>query len=112
MNLLDLIPYGHENAVSRAELKQKSGLSDRVMRAKLTALRQEHAILNMQDNRGYFRPLPDEYPLVRVWMGQTRSRAKECECSLNGARKWLLAQQSQILDGQLEFTDARGQADG
>lgn len=106
MNLLDLIPYGHENAITREELKRLTGFSDRVMRAKLTALREETPILNMQDGRGYFRPLESEYALVKLWLGQTRSRAKECAQSLNGASSWLLLQGA-VLDGQLEVGECR-----
>lgn len=101
MNLLDLIPYGHENAITREELARLTHLPDRIVRAKINDLRQHHAILNMQDGRGYFRPLESEYALVKLWLGQTRSRARECAQSLNGASEWLLVQGT-VLDGQLE----------
>lgn len=101
MNLLDFIPYGHDNAVTREELARLTHLPDRIVRAKIQDLRQHHAILNMQDGRGYFRPLESEYALVKLWLGQTRSRARECEQSSNGASKWLLVQGT-VLDGQLE----------
>jgi len=104
MNLLDLIPYGHENAITREKLKRLTHLPDRVMRAKIQDLRCRHAILNMQDGRGYFRPLESEYALVKLWLGQTRSRARECTESLNGASAWLLVQ-STVLEGQETFAE-------
>lgn len=106
MNLLDFIPYGHDNAVTREELARLTHLPDRIVRAKIQDLRQHHAILNMQDGRGYFRPLESEYALVKLWLGQTRSRAKECAQSLNGASSWLLLQGA-VLDGQLEVGKCR-----
>lgn len=106
MNLLDFIPYGHDNAVTREELARLTHLPDRIIRAKIQDLRQHHAILNMQDGRGYFRPLESEYALVKLWLGQTRSRANECAQSLNGASSWLLLQGA-VLDGQLEVGECR-----
>lgn len=106
MDLLDMIPFGHDNAVTREELKRRTGLPDRVMRAKITALREEVPIINLQDGCGYFRPLPHEFCLVRLWMAQTRSRARECSLSMQGASKWLINQLHQPMDGQMRWDDA------
>ena len=103
LHLLELIPFGHENAITREELERLTGFSDRVMRAKPTALREETPILNMQDGRGYFRPLEHEFCLVRLWMAQTRSRAKECDVSLKGASLWLLRQKRKPIEGQVKL---------
>lgn len=100
LHLLELTPFGHENAITREELKRRYS-ADRDTRDEIKKLRAEYAILNMQDGRGYFRPLESEYALVKLWLGQTRSRANECAQSLNGASSWLLLQGA-VLDGQLE----------
>lgn len=88
MNFIDYIPYGKENAVSRRELCDKTGLPDRLMRKEIERARKDYAILNI-DGSGYFRPLPDEKPLVSRWLAQERSRSQSIGNSALGAEKWL-----------------------
>ena len=57
MNIIYFIPRGKQNAISRADLRNRTGLPDRLMRESIeTARRNGHIILNMQDGRGYYRP--------------------------------------------------------
>lgn len=62
-DILDYIPKGQENAVTRAELCKRTGLTDRVMRDALHDAKLKTPILNMQDGRGYF--IPDRFILLR-----------------------------------------------
>ena len=55
-DILDYIPTGQENAVTRAELCKRTGLTDRKMRDALHDAKLKIPILNMQDGRGYFIP--------------------------------------------------------
>ena len=55
-DILDYIPTGQENAVTRAELCKRTGLTDRKMRDALHDAKLKKPILNMQDGRGYFIP--------------------------------------------------------
>lgn len=56
MNIVKFIPLGKENAISRASLAQKAGLSDRKMRNEIeNARRRGFLIINLQDGRGYYR---------------------------------------------------------
>ena len=60
MTLLNAIPYGKENAVSRAELMQRTGLKDRDIRDGIKKLNTElarhgEAILSSSGKRGYWR---------------------------------------------------------
>ena len=60
MNLLNVIPYGRENAVSRAEIVQRLGVSDRAIRDEIKALNRElarhgEAILSSSGKSGYWR---------------------------------------------------------
>lgn len=89
MNIIDYIPYGKGNAISRKALSDASGLPDRVMRKQIEKERQNHAILNSQDGGGYFRPLPEEKMLVERWMRQERSRSKSIDNSSRGAEMFL-----------------------
>lgn len=56
MDLLSLIPYGKENAISRRELERLTGQNDRKTRKQIKALIQQgHAILSSSSARGYWR---------------------------------------------------------
>ena len=44
MNIVDYIPYGHENAISRLKLKRLSGKDDRAMRVEIAKKRIEEKI--------------------------------------------------------------------
>jgi hypothetical protein len=90
MNIIDFIPFGKENAISRKRLCTLYGTPDRVMRKQIENERGEHAILNAQDGGGYFRPLPKEKPLVERWLRQERSRGRSVEQSTRGAEKFLV----------------------
>ncbi len=87
--LLDLIPYGEKNAISRTMLRVKSGLTDRAMREEISRLRREHPILNSQEGNGYFRPLPEEVQKVEKWLSQEGHRAKSIFWSQKGAREFM-----------------------
>ena len=89
MNIIDFIPYGKENAISRKQLSERCGLRDRVMRKMIEKERREYPILNSQDGSGYFRPLPEEKPLVERWLRQERRRSQSIGNSTLGAEKWL-----------------------
>lgn len=55
MSILHYIPYGKDNAVSRAYLSAMLGVSDRKMRKMIEAERRNGAmILNAQDGNGYY----------------------------------------------------------
>ena len=57
MKIIDYIPVGHKNAVTRKQLVILTGLSDRKIRNMIQEeCNREHPILNMQDGKGYFQP--------------------------------------------------------
>lgn len=56
-----LIPYGHENAVTRDELRRFTGWGDRVLRENIERARNEGVVIaNNQDGKGYYRPVTRE----------------------------------------------------
>lgn len=60
MNIIDFIPYGKENAVSRYEIALKMGTSERDVRASIKRAnadleRTREAILSSSGGRGYWR---------------------------------------------------------
>jgi|P1105metagenome_2_1110788.scaffolds.fasta_scaffold02777_12 hypothetical protein len=86
MTLAEAVPFGHENAVSRSELALRTGMSDRGLRDAIN--KSEVLILNLQDGKGYFQPLPEESSLVEAWIALFSSRIKEEKKRIRQARKW------------------------
>lgn len=61
MNILDYIPYGYENAISRKRLASAINLDDATMRQLIQKARLDGAlILPRYDGAGYFRPILPE----------------------------------------------------
>lgn len=87
--MIDMIPVGRENAVSRAQLCIKTGMTDRQMRREIHQLRRDHCILNVQDGNGYFRPTEKDAALVRRFVLQEKSRALSGLWASKGAKEWL-----------------------
>lgn len=91
-DILDYIPTGHANAVTRAYLCSVTGLDDRTVRYAISQARREMPILNMQDGSGYFIPdmnLLEEQLLLKRYVQQETSRLKSIGWSLKAARKTL-----------------------
>lgn len=76
MSIIDIIPLGAENAISRAELAEKSGMSDRRMRLEIQRERDNgELILNSQDGKGYFRATADDLDHIQRQYKQDTARA-------------------------------------
>lgn len=71
--VLDAIPFGKENAVTREYLAAKTGLPDRQVRKAIEEIRRNHIVLNDQDGKGYYR----SYDLddIERFYRQERARA-------------------------------------
>lgn len=89
MDIVDYIPFGSKNAVTRAQLRIMTGLNDRKIREQIAQARRDTVILNMQDGKGYFRPLPEELNLVEAYANQETARLKSIGWSLRAARTML-----------------------
>ena len=91
MNILDYIPCGEANAISRENLKCVTSLTDRQMRKKIELARETTPILNFQGGKGYFISTETEqYPVIR-WIRQEMSRRRKIEKGILGAEKFLKA---------------------
>ena len=86
---IDMIPYGRENAVTREQLCVLTGMTDRIMRKALHELRRDYCIINLQNGRGYFRPVETDGPLVKRFLKQERARALSSLWASRGAKEWL-----------------------
>ena len=54
MNLLDVIPVGHENPISKEQLLLITGYNERFLRHEIERLRRNYPICNEQDGRGFY----------------------------------------------------------
>ena len=92
MDILEFIPTGSENAVTRGYLCVATGLTDRKVRILIHEARRKIPILNLQNSRGYFIPdMNSEYDkrlLVR-YVRQEESRLKSIGWALKSARQTL-----------------------
>lgn len=86
MNIVEVIPYGHDNAVTRAELVMLTGLNDRRVRDEINQCKE--LIINLQDGHGYFRPLPEEAHLVETWMLLFQARIRDEQKRVTKAKHW------------------------
>lgn len=93
MYILDYIPTGHNNAVTRETLQSLTHLSDRKIRDLIAEANKsapdDVLIINLQDGMGYFRPAPDEDYLVRVWKTQEKARGLSVDESVEAAQRYL-----------------------
>lgn len=93
MYILDYIPTGHNNAVTRDTLQSLTHLSDRKIRVLIAEANKsapdDVLIINLQDGMGYFRPAPDEDYLVRIWRMQEKARGISVDESVDAADRYL-----------------------
>lgn len=74
MNILDFIPVGKENAVTRDQLCAYTGLSDRINRRLIEIARNEGAIIvNDSDGEGYY--ISEDPEEIRRQIATNHSRA-------------------------------------
>lgn len=92
IDILEYIPFGHDNAITRKGLSIVLGIDDRMVRDLIHDAREKHTILNLQDGKGYFRPDPDkpsDIAFVKRYVMQEESRIRNTGMSLKAARKFL-----------------------
>ena len=87
MNITSYIPYGKENAIPRHKLVEITGFTDRKVRELIALERRNHVILNVQDGKGYYIPLPEEKADVKKFIKQETHRAKSIFWSLRAAKR-------------------------
>ena len=87
MNIIDYIPFGKDNAISRTSLVVKTGLSDRKIRDLISKTRRDYPILNLQNGKGYYLPTNQDKEELEHYIKQETARAKSIFWSLRGAKK-------------------------
>ncbi len=93
MNIINFIPTGHKNAITRYVLQTVTHLGDRKIRELIAEVNANdnpgELIINLQDGKGYFRPAPGEDDLVRVWRATERSRSISVNQNVRAADAYL-----------------------
>ena len=105
------IPIGRENAVTRRQLCELTGMNDREVRRQISQLRSvddgtELVIVSLSNGRGgYYRT--DDPILIRHYYNETMSRARSTFKSLKKARRVL-----KEVDNEREHIGAQRAAEG
>lgn len=76
MNLLELIPKGNKNAISREELCRRAGITDRLVRRYIAELNGQGQII-LNTGAGYFRysgRMDDRY--LNEYLATERARVR------------------------------------
>lgn len=92
MEILDYIPTGKRNAVTRTQLCIRTGLSDRLVRKAIHDARRKIPIINLSNGDGYYIPdmnIPEEQNELLHFVRQEQSRIKSTGWALTTARRTL-----------------------
>ncbi len=96
LDILSLIPYGKENAVTKQSLAVQLNRSERDVRNMIAELRKEgEVIISSSHGKGYYKPRKSEAGEVMKFVAEQNSRANEIRLSTAGARKWLAGNSGQ-----------------
>lgn len=102
-NILDYIPFGHQNAITRKQLCIKTGLSDRKNRQLIESAKKREPILNLGDAKGYFRPLPGEEHYIRICRKSEINRKNAIQENIKVMNKKLHESKLKNIPGQLSL---------
>jgi hypothetical protein len=98
ISIIDLIPVGRDNAISRDYLvtlcvqkglvdqKLRPESRDRAMRRLLEKERLDYTILNLSDGEGYYRPSRDDLQDLQRYIRQEENRAKSTFRNISNAK--------------------------
>ncbi len=86
MEIINFIPQGKKNAVSRYELSHFTGWPDRKVRHEIHKAREDHVILSLENGKGYYIPTAEDYLELRKFIHREESRAKSIFASLRMAK--------------------------
>jgi biotin operon repressor len=75
MDIMQFIPQGEANAISRKNLTALTGLSDRVVRERIEQARHNGEIICAATHGGYFRPDTIDDIERAYWQDYTRAKA-------------------------------------
>lgn len=88
-DVFNCLGVGKENAISRMDIRQRTGYNDRLIREAIERLRKRYAIPSLTNGKGYYIAAEDAQGAAEAaeWViGQNR-RAKSIIASCRGAQK-------------------------
>lgn len=85
-DIINYIPHGRENAVTRSQLVDMTGMHDRNVRKAISKARKEYVILSLENGSGYYQPTADDYPELRRTLKREESRARSVFGSIKKLR--------------------------
>lgn len=93
MEIVDFIPRGHDNGISRKDLQRLTGLTDRVIRDLISRHNAsgKEIICNIGDERGYFLADEGEEDYQVQCIAIERSRANKILEKVDGMKRYLLS---------------------
>ena len=103
MNIVDFIPVGKDQAISRKRLVGLTGLTDRMIRDLIGKARRHTCIINNQDANGYY--IPEDKEEVKRYIAQEEHRAKTILYRLNGAKEFYNEMEGQQVFEIEDFQD-------
>lgn len=90
IDIVAYIPAGCDNAISRKNLCNLTGLKDRVVRSLIEEARRNTIIISNNDGSGYWqfpdKPTDEEVKLLEKYVNQQENRAKSIFYALRPAR--------------------------
>ena len=89
--MIELIPTGKQNAITRKRLCDITGLDDRTVREKIEKEKPNNPIINLQNGEGYFMPSLEERHLGEQCYRSAIKRIESELTSLKGLQKWLIS---------------------
>ena len=93
MNLLDYIPIGNKNPISRETLVYITGLDDRAVRNEIKRLKAEYPIVNI--GQGYYIADDPDDPDLEAYIRQETHRIREISKGLRRHKALIRTNKSQ-----------------
>ena len=99
INIVDFIPVGSENSISRAELCRITGIDDRTVRDLIARARETTCICNGQSERGGYY-LPETIDEANRFYAQERKRALSILKRLRGTKEFIRQEENKKMYNQ------------
>lgn len=85
--IIDMIPFGHENAISRERLCYRTGLNDREIRRAIGELNETGSVI-LNRGKGYFRyDAGSDYYYLQNYLAVEQGRVRTLNRKLKRMRK-------------------------
>ena len=89
MNILEYIPKGRKNAISRRQLAIRTGITDRKLRRYIQEAKLTNVIASTDDGSGYFIPEENDYNEVLAYRRREKAKALSIIQTLKMVDAWL-----------------------